>query len=837
MAVKLGEAVVYLLGDQTGIEKSLEESEKKTTSWASRLAGGVGKFLSGAVVAGAAAAAAAVVGIGVAAFNAGMTMDSAMDTLRVSTGKTGVELEGLQRDFEAVFTSVPTDADTAAGALGELNRRLGYTGETLQDVTERMLRMSDMTGGDAAANAALFSRVVGDWGIANEDAAGTLDKVFAASQQTGVGVEQLMQRVVQFGSPLRLMGFTLDDSIALFAKWEKEGVNAELVMGSLRIAAGKFADAGLPLRDSLLETFDAIKNNTDASAALQLGMETFGARAGPDMVAAIREGRFSIDELAAALENSEGAILDAAAATDDFPEKLEVMRNKATVALAPVGLAIMDVAGSLIDTLGPSLEAAAVWLGENLPGAIAVLLAWWNESLLPAIQTVATFIGENVVPVLTTLAEWLGTNVPLAVSALTTFWNETLYPALQAIWTFIQENLTPIMAGLAAALLYVVVPAFIGWSTAAATAAAATIAAIAPVAAPILAIAAVVALLVKAWEKDWGGIRTTITRFWEETGRPIFEQLKAWLEVAIPTAIAWIKGVIDEALRLIRAWWEENGAAILESARAIWQGITEAINAALAWIQGAIQAVTSAIQAIWARYGDDLLRVASNTWNTIQTIIDTVMGVIRSIISAVQAAIAGDWYTFGAKLREAWDTLWAGVKGVLSNTLDSIETIVGAALDALYLAFTSIWTSIKEAVTTAITGVKEAFTDIDWAATGQAIIDGIKNGIANGANLIKDAALSAARSAFDAVKGFFGIESPSKLMAGLGRNMMQGMALGIAGGAELPALAAVNAGAGVASSVDQSFHVHLGQVTYQQQPGDTLPQTVGLLAMLYGRGG
>ena len=77
---------------------------------------------------------------------------------------------------------------------------------------------------------------------------------------------------------MRLMGFSFQDTAALLAKWEKEGVNAELVMGSLRIAAGKFAKDGKPLRDSLLATFDAIKNNKNATAALAQGMQVFAAR-------------------------------------------------------------------------------------------------------------------------------------------------------------------------------------------------------------------------------------------------------------------------------------------------------------------------------------------------------------------------------------------------------------------------------------------------------------------------------------------------------------------------------------------------------------------------------
>lgn len=55
------------------------------------------------------------------------------------------------------------------------------------------------------------------------------------------------------------MGFSLEESAAMLGKWEKEGVNTELVIGSLRIAAGKFAKDNIPLRQGLLDTMAAIK--------------------------------------------------------------------------------------------------------------------------------------------------------------------------------------------------------------------------------------------------------------------------------------------------------------------------------------------------------------------------------------------------------------------------------------------------------------------------------------------------------------------------------------------------------------------------------------------------
>jgi TP901 family phage tail tape measure protein len=347
-------------GKLEGFNKTIEETKKKGE--------GLGGVLGGMLKVGAAAGAAAVLAVGAAAFKSAEALDGAYDSIRVGTGKSGAELEALKGTFKDVFTSIPTDADKAAAAISELNKRTGATGESLSGLAKPLLEASRLMGGDAAANAGLLARAMGDWSIPVEDGSVALDKFFKASQMTGVGMDSLMGKVVQFGSPLRLMGFTLDDSIALFSKWEKEGVNSELVMGSLRIAAGKFAKEGQPLRESLLGTFEAIQKNEDATAALTLGMEVFGARAGPDMVAAIREGRFAIDDLLVGLQDSNGAIMSAAEDTADFGEKFDVLRNKITVALEPLGMFLMDIVTKVADWAIPAFDQF-MGLFENTEGS------------------------------------------------------------------------------------------------------------------------------------------------------------------------------------------------------------------------------------------------------------------------------------------------------------------------------------------------------------------------------------------------------------------------------------------------------------------------------------
>src|SRR5574341_320529 len=286
----LATLVVSLVGDIGGFLKSMDKAEQEAKGIGGRISGAIGGGLQaiGNVAAVAAGATVAAVGaIGTAAFTSAMELDDAYDTIRTGTGATGDALEALKKDFQTVFTGVPTDVGAAASAVTILNERLGVTGPFLTDLAKPLLEVSRLTGGDASQNAALFSRVIGDW---------------------AVPLDQLMDQVVKFGSPLRLMGFSFEESAALIAKFEKEGVNTELVLGALRVAAGKFAKDQIPLQKGLQDTITRIRDTKDSSEALALGMKIFGARAGPDMVAAIREGRFALGDLVEAMQNADGAI-------------------------------------------------------------------------------------------------------------------------------------------------------------------------------------------------------------------------------------------------------------------------------------------------------------------------------------------------------------------------------------------------------------------------------------------------------------------------------------------------------------------------------------------------
>ncbi len=184
----------------------------------------------------------AAVAFGAFALQAFRQADAGLDTLRVKSGLTGDALADLQDSFKDVAGSVTSSLSEIGTVMGELQQRTGLTGDALEELTIQVLNLNEI-GNQGSVET--ITRVFGDWSIATDDQTDALDALFRASQATGPSVDALGQLIVRYGAPLRQMGFGFEQSAALLGKFEKEGVNTELVMGSLRIALGKLARAGV----------------------------------------------------------------------------------------------------------------------------------------------------------------------------------------------------------------------------------------------------------------------------------------------------------------------------------------------------------------------------------------------------------------------------------------------------------------------------------------------------------------------------------------------------------------------------------------------------------------
>ena len=394
-------AVLVRLGiDASDVEKQLAQIEKRFAAFEK-----VGKNVSDVGESMSLGLTVPLMAAGGAALLAATNVESAMATIRAGTGATGESLEALGEDFRAVFKRVPQNSQEVSTAIADLNKRLGITGQPLRELSEQMLELADLTGGKVAPLIASTTRVFGDWGVATDKQAGTLDLLWKTSQSTGIAVGTLADSLVQFGAPLRQMGFSLDESAALMGKWEKEGVNMELVLGSMRIAMGEFAREGIPMRKGLDDTMKKIRELGPGAEATSLAMQVFGARAGPDMAAAILEGRFEVEALLKQLQDSPETIMKAGAETETFGEKLAVLQNNATLAFEPIGVKLLGALENILPHLMTVIDrvaALATWFGNLPSGTQTAILGF--VAFLAALGPVLIVVGKVITLVGGTIA-------------------------------------------------------------------------------------------------------------------------------------------------------------------------------------------------------------------------------------------------------------------------------------------------------------------------------------------------------------------------------------------------------------------------------------------------
>jgi len=704
---------VEITGDAKDLVSSLGVADGALGGFSGKLSSFAGS--AGAIAATAGAAIVAGIGAaGVGLYKIGEEFDAAFDSIRVTTGATGPALESLKEDFRQVVATVPADFATAGDAIGQLSQRLGLTGPSLQGVASQVLELSRLTGSDLNSTIAATTRVMGDWGVANDQIPGTLDAMFRASQATGISVDALSEKVVQFGAPLRQMGFSFEESAALIGKFEREGVNGELVLGSMRQALGRMAKAGEPAVETFRRVTGEIAAAGSTSEANALALELFGARAGPDMAAAIREGRFEVGNLVDTIANGSETILGASADTMDFGEKFQLLKNRVFLALEPVAMRVFDAIGQGMDALGPIFETVqtyaetffsafssgsvaqgATGIGasvqemavtardafDTVRDALARVGAWFMEHRETIAEVVSTAVSayatyarvffravgrafEIVGPivswvfdnVLRPLAEWVATD---GVAGFRTFAS-----AVSRAWAFIRDAAT------AAAKWFLTN--------------------VAPT------IVAALQFASAAFER----IRQVVQAVWQF--------IRPFVEVAVRA----IGAVIGQVLTVVQAVWSGAWTAIRGVVSSVWAAIQSIVTGALTIIRNVFQFATAFLQGNWSGAWNAIRGVVQGATQVIGGVIGGFAGVVRAILSGVGGFISG---VFRGPLDAAIGAVRFAV-GLITGAFESIRGGIGRALsgvaDAIAGPFRSAFSGIRSLWNSTVGGFR--FTVPDW---------------------------------------------------------------------------------------------------------------------------
>jgi murein DD-endopeptidase MepM/ murein hydrolase activator NlpD len=577
-----------VLPSMKGFGPALAKGADADAAKAGKSAGGkFGKaMLAGIAVVGAGAAVATK-----ALYNIGKTFDEVSDTIRVGTGATGKALDSLNASARKVGTQVPANFKDVGTALADVNTRLGYTGKPLEDMTAQFLELSRITGTDVAANIKDVSRVFGDWGVESDKQSESLDYLFKVSQSTGIGVDQLSQKIVQFGAPMRQFGFSFEESAALMGKWEKEGVNTEAIMSGMKAGLGKLAKAGKDPAKAFEEISKQIKNAGSTGEATAIAIETFGQRAGPDLAAAVREGRFDLEELMGTLKGSSETIMSAGKETMSFSEQWQMFKNKVLVGLEPLATRVFAAVGKGMEEVSRGFTAfAAAWryndgeiTSSGFPGFMERMgyiarqvFDFFKSDVLPRLKQLAAFIQGDVVPAVKSFGTWMQRNEkPIKIIAGVI--GALLLPHLVKLAAQSVITRTKVVAAWAAkraaavrtAVVHVAQTALMvakwAWLGVkamfhAAKIAAAWLISMGPIGLVIAAVVGLTVVIVKNWDKikdvigrGWDWVKSKTVAFWERGIKPIFDKLTSTIRDTVPEAFRRGKELIGKAWDGIKA--------------------------------------------------------------------------------------------------------------------------------------------------------------------------------------------------------------------------------------------------------------------------------------------
>lgn len=307
----------------------------------------------------------------------------------------------------------------------------------------------------------------------------------------------------------------------------------------------------------------------------------------------------------------------------------------------------------------------------------------------------------------------------------------------------------------------------------------------------------------------------------------------------LPELLSGLSGILIESLNMVT----NNADDIVQIAIDVVTSLVEAIVTAAPYlVEAAVSLIAALGEALittdWVQVANDLINTLRDSISvaasdilgtddsTVKGILDSITaglpdllesgvtilteimnGILESIPDLIQAA--GEICTsFIGFLMENLPAIWDSGVTLLLNLVDGIVTnlpeIVESAAEVIASFLETILTHLPEIIEQGITiiaklvvGLIEAipkiiaaipkivgaiftsFAEIDWAQIGIDLIAGIAKGILGAISTIVEAAVNAAKSAFNAAKEWLGIASPSKKGKWMGQMLDEGFALGI----------------------------------------------------------
>lgn len=261
------------------------------------------------------------------------------------------------------------------------------------------------------------------------------------------------------------------------------------------------------------------------------------------------------------------------------------------------------------------------------------------------------------------------------------------------------------------------------------------------------------------------------------------------IQMGVDTITNFVNGIMEQAPQLIQTaggviWQFVDG--VLAAAPELLTAAGETIGQFVAGIMENLPSIIDSANNVMVMFLTSMrTRIPEIIVAAGEAISSFLSGVLSNLPAVVDSGInlIQNWVTGMNNNKQAiLNAIVDAIKGILSTIVQNLPQILEAGIKILASLAAGIVQAIPNVIA-AIVGlvgkIGQEFTKVDWGTVGRNILEGIAKGLTGGARIIIDAAKNAARNALNAAKNFLGIESPSKVFRDqVGAMMAEGMAEG-----------------------------------------------------------
>jgi tape measure domain-containing protein len=233
----------------------------------------------------------------------------------------------------------------------------------------------------------------------------------------------------------------------------------------------------------------------------------------------------------------------------------------------------------------------------------------------------------------------------------------------------------------------------------------------------------------------------------------------------------WIASLVTN---ILIAFWQTHGAQLT----AIWNTVVSIFNAIAGFISGIWNTIVGVVSAYVGAVVNVIVANLSAAWGFISSIFNTVFGFLsgiwNGIVGVVAGAVGAVWGSISSGFGQAWEYISSVfgqvasfLGGIWGNILNGVTGMISDVVGAL--------AGLGGKILGALSGAGSWLYDI-----GKNIVQGLMDGISSLAGTIGNFFLSLIPGwIVGPFKAALGIASPSKVFRGFGRNIGEGVVLGI----------------------------------------------------------